>query len=57
VYARQVWFGCLVALGIDIAALTVHDYLQEWWKAARGRFRKKEKQGFDALVIPITWRL
>jgi hypothetical protein len=57
VHARQVWFGCLVALGIDIAAPTVHDSLQEWWKAARGRFRKKEKQGFDALVILITWRL
>jgi hypothetical protein len=57
VYAKQVWLGCLAVLGIGIAAPLVQDSLQEWWKAARGRFRKKEKQGFDALVILITWRL
>jgi hypothetical protein len=57
VYARQVWVGCLVALGIDIAAPMVNDSLQEWWKVARGRFKRKEKHGFDALVILISWRL
>jgi hypothetical protein len=57
VYARQVWLGCLTVLGIDVDIPCAQDSLQNWWKNARGRFRKKEKQGFDALVILITWRL
>jgi hypothetical protein len=57
VYARQVWLGCLTVLGIDVNIPCAQDSLQNWWKNARGRFRKKEKQGFDALVILITGRL
>jgi hypothetical protein len=30
VYARQVWLGCLVALGIEITTSMVHDILHEW---------------------------
>jgi hypothetical protein len=56
VYARQVWLGCLIVLGIDVDIPCAQDSLQNWWKNARGRFRKKEKQGFDALVILIILR-
>jgi hypothetical protein len=57
VFARQVWFRCLQTFGLELAIPTASDSLQSWWFEARKRFGKKEKRGFDTLVILISWRL
>jgi hypothetical protein len=57
IYARQVWLGCLMALGVNVAIPSTEDSLQSWWKAARVNFRRREKRCFDSLVILIACRL
>jgi hypothetical protein len=47
----------LQKVGLSLPIPTVTDSLQSWWFEVRKRFGRKEKRGFDTLVILISWRL
>jgi hypothetical protein len=57
VYTQQVWFGCLQRLDLDLDTPQVAEPWQDWWLRVRAVFRTKERRGFDALVILVSWRL
>jgi hypothetical protein len=57
VYSRQVWFGCLQRLELNLDTPQVAEPWQDWWLRVRAAFRTKERRGFDALVILVSWRL
>jgi hypothetical protein len=55
VYTRQVWFGCLRRLELNLDIPQVAEPWQDWWLRVRAAFRTKERRGFDALVILVSW--
>jgi hypothetical protein len=57
VYAREVWLGCFHRFGLVVAIPEVHDSLQSWWFRVRRGFMRRDRRGFDSLVILIGWRL
>jgi hypothetical protein len=56
-YARQVWFGCLIAAGLHITEPTTDCSLESWWEAARRLVRKRDRRSFDTLVILSAWSI
>ena len=57
VYSRQVWFEVFQYLGIVSGLPQLTDTLSSWWFRERKRFCKKDRRGFDTLVILACWRL
>jgi hypothetical protein len=57
VYTRQVWFGCLQRLELDLDTPQVAEPWQDWWLRVRAVIRTRERRGFDALVILVSWIL
>jgi hypothetical protein len=56
-YARQVWFGCITAAGLNIVEPNRDSSLESWWSSARELVRKKDRSSFDTLVILIAWQI
>jgi hypothetical protein len=56
-YARQVWFGCITAAGLNIVEPNRDSSLESWWSSARELVRKKDRKSFDTLVILIAWHI
>jgi hypothetical protein len=56
-YARQAWFGCLTAAGLNIVEPGRESRLEPWWDAARSLVCKKDRKSFDTLVLLTAWRL
>jgi hypothetical protein len=56
-YARQTWFECLGAAGLNIVEPSSDSTLEAWWEAARKLVHKKDRRGFDALVILTAFML
>jgi hypothetical protein len=53
-YARQVWFGCLLAAGINVVEPRSDNTWESWWAAARGFISSRSRRGFDTLAILIV---
>jgi hypothetical protein len=56
-YARQVWFGCITAVGLNIVEPNRDSSLESWWSSARELVRRKDRRSFDTLVILIAWQI
>jgi hypothetical protein len=56
-FARQTWFECLGAAGLNIVEPSLDSTLEAWWEAARQLVHKKDRRGFDALVMLTAWML
>nr|XP_051201783.1 uncharacterized protein LOC127315326 [Lolium perenne] len=56
-YARQVWFGCITAAGLNIVEPNRDSSLESWWSSARDLVRRRDRNSFDTLVILIAWQI
>jgi hypothetical protein len=56
-FTRQTWFECLHAAGLNIVEPTLDNTLEAWWDTTRRLVHKKDKRGFDALVMLTAWML
>jgi hypothetical protein len=55
-FARQTWFECLTAAGLNLVEPTIDSTLETWCDAARQLVHKKDRP-FDALVMLTAWML
>lgn len=58
-YSRRVWFECLVAAsaGLNIFEPGRDSSSESRWSVARELVHKKDRKGFDTLVILMSWLL
>jgi hypothetical protein len=56
-YARQVWFGCLLAAGINVVEPRSNNTWESWWAATRGLISSRSRRDFDTLAILIAWSI
>jgi hypothetical protein len=56
-YARQTWFGCLTAAGLNITEPSMESKLEPWWEEARSLIRRRDRKSFDTMVILTAWRI
>jgi hypothetical protein len=56
-FARQTWFECLTAAGLNLVEPNTNSTLEAWWDAARQLVHKKDRRGFDSLVMLTSWML
>ena len=57
VFAREVWYRCFDAAGVQVAVPGTADGFAAWWLAVRKGFSKNNKRTFDTFVILIAWSL
>jgi hypothetical protein len=56
-YARQTWFECFIAAGLNIREPTTESKFEDWWSCARELVAPKNRRGFDTLALLIAWSL
>jgi hypothetical protein len=49
--ARQVWFSCLITAGLNIVYPQRDSTLEAWWDAACELVHKRDRRGFETLII------
>ena len=58
VFSRQVWFTCILRMGLPTELCPTYDSgLAHWWSDTRKRFLKHARKEFDSFVMLICWTL
>jgi hypothetical protein len=57
VFAWQVWYRLLLAVGWQALTPSQSETLADWWQHARGRLSGELRRSFDFAVLLTTWNL
>ncbi|BAD52519.1 hypothetical protein [Oryza sativa Japonica Group] len=57
VFTRQIWLRVLSLFGWAALSPPHGSWLQSWWPSSRACFPEHLRDGFDSLVVLISWQL
>jgi hypothetical protein len=56
-YARQIWYDCIHAAGLEMEEPHAISQLEYWWTEARSSVQKRDRRRLESLVILVAWML
>jgi hypothetical protein len=58
VFARQIWYGILQGLHLQVLAPQMEDSsFEDWWQRVNNRVDGLVQEGLNSIIILVAWTL